>query len=521
MLTRPAPKGVGILLKIMKVIPPITTNKSSVTFSRASTGTFRDRFGQFRSVGANVLRPSYSPIESTSNEFDAVFDGFLIEPRRTNWCLDTSDGFTPGVGGEPDYVTPRKMTGEKTIERNLTFGDTYLVLSFYGTGSVDVVGGGFTYSLQGKSDLSRVYTAFPRRARTFVIRFTGDVYAVNLEPLDGSILQGELDQATCTARVRPTSWIPTGSSIAATRETDIITGSGILYSDFSDSTAIWDSITPYSKGQRVRLGDVIYQSSIDSNTGNNPTEVGTTKWVRVGTSNDVALLDLVDGSTSSTANGTEGALFAYVLSTTNPNEVTNAVLVDVDAPVQELIVSTVTTAGTFSQSSSVSGTSSSSVYLEPPVLQSTASVSYSVLSFRLHNGVGSNGDMLNPSSNVSVAELVIGAEKNIGLTQSGLSVSISDFSVKQTNEFGITSWIRRGFSKKLSARVWVENSDYNSVLETFYDIRSTPAVWISTPDERFTSGAIIFGAFNDFSISIDYPGVSLCSLEIEGLVINN
>ena len=505
----------------MKVIPPITTNKSSVTFSRSSAGTFRDRFGYFREARLNELRPSYSLIESTSNEFDAVFDGFLIEPRRTNWCLDTSAGFTPGVGGEPGYYEARLMTGEKTIDRNLTFGDTHLVLSFYGTGSVEVVGGGFTYSLQGKSDFTRVYTAFPRRSRIFVVRFTGEVYAVNLEPLDGAILQGELDQANCTLRVRPTSWIPTGPSVAATREADVITGSGILYSDFSDSTVIWDSITPFAKGQRARVGDVIYQSSIDSNTGNSPTEEGTTKWVRVSTSNDVALLDLVDGSTSSIINGTDGALFAYVISTTDPREVTNAVLVDVDAPVQDLVISTVTTAGSFSQNSSVSNTSSSSVYLEVPSLEPTVVTSYSVVSFRIHNGVDSNGDMLNQSSSVSVGELVIGAEKNIGLTQSGLSVSISDFSVKQTNEFGITSWVRRGFSKKLSARVWVENSDYNSVLETFYDIRSTPAVWISTPDERFTSGAIIFGAFNDFSISIDYPGVSLCSLEIEGLVINN
>jgi hypothetical protein len=519
----------------MKVIIPKTVTRSPVTLTRSSIASVRDEFGDFKIVASNTIRYNYFRTTPTTGDFTNNFDRILIEPTKTNYLKNTASNLTPGSGVPINLVNQSVSLG--TI--NSTNG--YLTLSFFGTGTVTVTGGGFTYSLTGTAGLHSAlpsYITFPTRASTLTITVTGTVYAANLENVKTSYLGGTsggqtpiTDPVICTALTRPTSWIPT-TTVAATRQQDIVSNKGILVSSFTDSTATWSSATTYAALTQVRYQDKIYISIIDGNLNNNPTT--SPNWLFVSSSNDFALLDLETGSTSKAVNGSLGVFFCYVLNEPDTflfdNFFKSVGLTGVDAKQIDLNMQMVTDIGTFTKTVNLQNTSAAVVdglydeLYEPSVIANNYfrdfSTSYIVVSFRIHNGFRPfDNEMLEPTSEVSVNELVIGDSQYLGKLQYGMQSSIIDYSRKETNEFGTTVFVKRGFSKRLSCELYLDNSEYNTLAETLFTLRASPTVWIATEDENFASTAIIFGSYKDFSLRIAYPENSLCSLEIEGLVL--
>lgn len=119
---------------------------------------------------------------------------------------------------------------------------------------------------------------------------------------------------------------------------------------------------------------------------------------------------------------------------------------------------------------------------------------------------------------VSVGEVVWGTMTQIGTTQYGVSTGITDYSVKQTDEYGNTKFVERAFSKRMSAQVHLPNSNLNSVQLLLYSLRATPSVWVASDDPALQEPLVVFGYYKDFSTEIAYPSHSICNLEIEGLI---
>lgn len=121
----------------------------------------------------------------------------------------------------------------------------------------------------------------------------------------------------------------------------------------------------------------------------------------------------------------------------------------------------------------------------------------------------------NGSSPVECGVLSIGLAKDLGVTLAdGAQVGITDYSRKVADDFGNYSIVERAFSRRGSFRMRVPKSAVDGIQDTLAAYRATPAVYAASPEYGAT---LIYGFFRDFNIEIDYPTVSLVSLEIEGL----
>jgi len=114
-----------------------------------------------------------------------------------------------------------------------------------------------------------------------------------------------------------------------------------------------------------------------------------------------------------------------------------------------------------------------------------------------------------------VGEIVVGPKESLGSTQYNPAISIIDYSIKETDTFGNYTVLERAYSKRLTCQTTIQNTDLDETYNTLANHRATPVVWVGS--EEYAS-MIVYGFYKDFSIEISYPTVSICSLEIEGLV---
>jgi hypothetical protein len=109
-----------------------------------------------------------------------------------------------------------------------------------------------------------------------------------------------------------------------------------------------------------------------------------------------------------------------------------------------------------------------------------------------------------------------GISNKIGTTQYGASAGIIDYSKKETDEFGTTTFIKRAFSKRMNVNLILLSSDLYRVQKVLSDIRATPCIWIGSDTDIYKS-LTMYGYYKDFSLEIPYPEYSYCSLQVEGL----
>jgi hypothetical protein len=104
----------------------------------------------------------------------------------------------------------------------------------------------------------------------------------------------------------------------------------------------------------------------------------------------------------------------------------------------------------------------------------------------------------------------------IGNVEYGATAGITDYSRKETDQYGITTLVERGFSKHTSYNMQITNQQLRRVFSTLAALRATPAVWIASDDYKFTP-LTAFGYPKDWGINVQYADYSAVSLEIEGM----
>ncbi|MBY8826127.1 hypothetical protein [Sphingomonas colocasiae] len=119
-----------------------------------------------------------------------------------------------------------------------------------------------------------------------------------------------------------------------------------------------------------------------------------------------------------------------------------------------------------------------------------------------------------PGGMAAVGALVVGQSQTVGLTEQGLSLGIQDYSRKARDDFGNFAVVERGYSRRGSFKVYLDNVEVDRVHHMLAQYRATAALW--KPDGGFSS-SVIFGFYKDFNIEVAYPTLSVCTLEIEGL----
>ena len=270
----------------------------------------------------------------------------------------------------------------------------------------------------------------------------------------------------------------------------------------------------YDPGAAYALGDRVTHSSTNRiyecvqvpNTGNVP-HVSPLYWSIVGPSNRTAMFDDEVGTQT-----VQASPLTVVL---RPGYVNSLALFGLEAAALEVTVRN-GLAGpvVYSRTINLDGTIIADWYqyfFEPSV-----QLGETVLTDIPPYGDAHITVTLSGPGSVKCGMLTVGTVYSLGETQFGASARITDYSRKDTSATGATTFVRRRYSKRMSAPLMLPTPQINKVQRVLADLRATPCAWIGTDAPGFEP-LTVFGFYRDFSIDVAYPTESLCNLEIEGL----
>lgn len=104
----------------------------------------------------------------------------------------------------------------------------------------------------------------------------------------------------------------------------------------------------------------------------------------------------------------------------------------------------------------------------------------------------------------------------IGTLNFGINLGITDYSKKETDEFGNTTFVERAYINTATLPITIKDTEIISVRDILTKLRARTVLWIGSEDKDYKL-LLFFGYYKDFSIDISYPEYSNYSLTIESL----
>lgn len=287
----------------------------------------------------------------------------------------------------------------------------------------------------------------------------------------------------------------------------------------ADSYAEWDAATTYSLGQRVTssvFGDRTrtYESIQAGNLNHHATDPAW--WLDIGPNNRWAMFDQVIGSKTVANDEIKVSFRSLGLpGSFEVGRVDSVALLNVSATSAQIVSYDYRTATTvYDQTFSLidgSGITDwyayfyeDATYLRELIVLDLPPVSNPLITITLAN----------PGGEVSIGAVIAGQQRDLGGTQYGASIGITDYSKKEADEFGGYSIVERAFSKRGRFTVMTENERVPALIDLAAQYRATPVVWVGSDAMAFTA---LYGFYKDFNVEIAYPTMSVCTLDIEGL----
>lgn len=265
----------------------------------------------------------------------------------------------------------------------------------------------------------------------------------------------------------------------------MLTASSVLETD----NAAWAVGTAYALGDRVVAAHRVFESAIGGNVGHDPSTDGGIHWTDVGPTNRWAMFDLAAGPFTQAADEIEVTIAPAV-------PVSAVALVDLAA--SSVRVRVVAGAATIYDQTTLTAGSTSASFLDLPAV---AGQSITVTA----DAAGGTA---------MIGKIAIGDAIDIGQTETGPTVGITDYSRRETDDFGVTTVVERAWAKQITVRARLSSDDVDAVERQLAALRATPTIWIG--EEGFES-LTAYGFFKDFSIDLQLGATSFCSLTIEGM----
>jgi hypothetical protein len=119
-------------------------------------------------------------------------------------------------------------------------------------------------------------------------------------------------------------------------------------------------------------------------------------------------------------------------------------------------------------------------------------------------------------SSVAIGLVDVGNFYDLGGTEYSPSLTLVDYSKKSTDEFGVTTFVKRSFAKRLQARSMFSNVQLSVVAAILADLRAKPCSWSVSDSDDFNA-LNIFGWFEDMDIDVAYANHSYCTISVQGL----
>ena len=289
-----------------------------------------------------------------------------------------------------------------------------------------------------------------------------------------------------------------------------VTSAMLTSSTVAETVSLYNAGTTYALGATVRQdaadGSWLYESLVAGESGNALTN--TAKWLAKGATNRWKVFD---GSVSSqTENADE---IEYVIEATG--RVDTIAILNVDASSVQVVAEDATDGEIYNETFSLvspSGVSDIFAWLTEPI-ERLADIEISGLP-TLYAGLTYTITINAPGATAKVGAIVLGLSKDIGGTQYGAQVEITDYSVKGTDDFGNITVIERAYAKRANFNVWVESGLVDQVQVLLARYRATPIVYSGSSAYGST---LIYGFFRDASVEIAGPNRSMLTIKIEGL----
>ena len=86
----------------------------------------------------------------------------------------------------------------------------------------------------------------------------------------------------------------------------------------------------------------------------------------------------------------------------------------------------------------------------------------------------------------------------------------------QTDEWGISKIVERGYVKRVTYPVLVYNYGLNRLFSTLAELQSKPAVFVGSDDFRYTPYTV-YGVVESFNVGGDNGTASICNINVKGI----
>jgi len=288
----------------------------------------------------------------------------------------------------------------------------------------------------------------------------------------------------------------------------ILVSSNVAENDYAE----WAVGTTYATGNKVIVlsNHSVYESLVDSNTGNNPVTDDGTNWLRLGATNrwkafDQKIGDRVTNTTS----------IQYVLSDPDSN-ITAIAIFGLDGISANVTVTDDDEGEVYNETISLIDNRNIvdwyTYFFEEQVQRQEAQF------LNVPPYLGSDVQVTvtaNTGETAELGQLVLGFLSDIGLTTYGTAISIEDFSRKETDAFGNFIVVERAFAQLADFDVRFPTANARKIQRTLAQFRATPIVYIGSDDVSY--GTTIYGFYRRFDLTLETPSLSFGAIEVEGL----
>ena len=242
----------------------------------------------------------------------------------------------------------------------------------------------------------------------------------------------------------------------------------------------------------------VFESQVDSNTGNPPAIDDQTKWIPVGPTNRWAMLDLLRSSKTWAASPLTVVLTpgqridTLFLGGLVADEVTLTIEVDSEEIFTETrslyTRQTLTWSDYFFRP--IERRASALFQNLPPVTGATITVE-----------IARNAGL------VGCASLVMGQKVYLGLTQAGAEADAKNFSKFNENEFGDLELVRRRSVPTVDMTVLFDKARSKALIDLRDRLNAVPAVWSGLDDDTdaYFEPVLILGIYTKFRLNLAHP----------------
>jgi hypothetical protein len=272
--------------------------------------------------------------------------------------------------------------------------------------------------------------------------------------------------------------------------------------------AAWSGATTYAQDARVILASThrIYLSTQAGNLNHDPATDDGTWWLDVGPTNRWAMLDAVVGTVTAQA--------SPLTVTLKPGFITSLALLDI-AGTSITVTMTDGPGGptVYNRSFDVSDTAILTDWWEYFYAQITPNKTL-VISDLPPYETGHLSVSIAAAGTAQCGTLAVGQAVDVGDIAYGARIGITDYSRKETDDWGGSYVSQRAFAKRFEVIASIPATRVDYVAAQFAAIRATPVIWLG--GTQYDS-LLAFGWLRDWGINIAYPTYSEASMTIEGL----